>query len=237
MIPARGCSHFSTFSPQCFGSLPTAALRDFHSLGVYHHHPSNRVLLREGFPADHVLIICSGRAKLVASSPDGRLFLLRIAQTDDILGLAALLEQAVYRVTAETLTPCTIKSIYRTDFLRFMEDYPQVSRDTSRAIVRDYNSAVLSARRLALHTSAAGKLASTLLDWARMAESDASLSDTSLPISFSMPITHEELGSMAGLSRETVGRLLSRFRQEGLICQTHDRMTLKRPDQLESRYC
>jgi CRP/FNR family transcriptional regulator len=29
-----------------------------------------------------------------------------------------------------------------------------------------------------------------------------------------MPLTHEELGSMAGLSRETVTRLLSKFRRE-----------------------
>ena len=117
-----------------------------------------------------------------------------------------------------------------------METYAEVSRSTSQALAREYNIAVLSARRLALHTSAAGKLASTLLDWARRDELDNRIAHTSLPISFAMQLTHEELGSMAGLSRETVGRLLTRFRREGLIDQSDDRMTLNNPGRLEARY-
>ncbi len=178
-----------------------------------------------------------GRVKLVTSSLDGRLFLLRIAVPGDFLGLAALLQHALYRVTAETLTPSIIKSIPREDFIRFLKAHPEVSLSISQAIVRDYNGAVLSARRLALHTSAAGKLASTLLDWARKNDLDNAPAPSHLPISFRMQLTHEELGSMAGLSRETVSRLLTRFRSEGLIHQTPTRMTLNNPDQLEVRYC
>jgi CRP/FNR family transcriptional regulator len=225
------------FSPQCFGSLSAPALRDFHSLGICHHHQAREVLIREGFPANRVLILCSGRVKLVASSSEGRLFLLRVAGPGDFLGLADLLADARYRVDAETLDLCVIKSIPRASFIHFMDTYSEVSRSISNAIARDYNSAVLSARRLALHPSAAGKLASTLLDWARMNELDSRPAHTDLPISFLMQLTHEELGSMAGLSRETVSRLLTRFRREGQVYQTHDRMTLKHPDQLESRYC
>jgi CRP/FNR family transcriptional regulator len=174
--------------------------------------------------------------KATASSTEGRLFLLRVAGPGDILGLAALHEHTIYRVTAETLVPCIYKSIPRGDFVRFMETHADVSRTTALAMAREYNSAVLSARRLALHTSAAGKLASTLLDWARMDHLDNGLPRTGLPISFHMELNQEELGSMAGLSRETVSRLLTRFRREGLVDQTDDRMTLNYPDRLEARY-
>jgi CRP/FNR family transcriptional regulator len=57
------------------------------------------------------------------------------------------------------------------------------------------------------------------------------------PISFSLPLTHQELGSMAGLSRETVTRQLSKFRREGLINQTSEHMVLHHPDKLEALYC
>ena len=57
-----------------------------------------------------------------------------------------------------------------------------------------------------------------------------------LPISFLMQLNQEELGSMAGLSRETVSRLLTRFRREGLVDQSDDRMTLNNPGRLEARY-
>jgi len=52
-----------------------------------------------------------------------------------------------------------------------------------------------------------------------------------------MQLTHEDLGSMAGLSRETVRRLLARFRRDGHVLQIHDRMTLNHPIQMEARYC
>ena len=237
MIPARGCPPHSTFSPQCFPSLTSAALREFHSLGISRRHEAHEVLIREGFPADHVLVLCSGRTKLVAASTEGRLLLLRIAGPGDFIGLAALLQRATYHVTAETLEPCVIKSVPHADFTRFMSTYPDVGYSVLQALTREYNDAVLTARRLALHPSAAGKLASTLLDLARTDEFDNSPAPSHLPISFPMPLTHEELGSMAGLARETVSRLLTRFRREGHVHLLHDRMTLSHPDQLEHRYC
>jgi CRP/FNR family cyclic AMP-dependent transcriptional regulator len=73
------------------------------------------------------LIICSGSVKVTAASADGRLLLLRVAGPGDILGLSALCPDTFYRVTAETLASCTIKSIPRSDFVRFMEIHADVS--------------------------------------------------------------------------------------------------------------
>jgi CRP/FNR family cyclic AMP-dependent transcriptional regulator len=233
----RSIPKTSTASSQCFCTFSSIALRDFHSIGISRHYDAHETLLREGFPADHLLIICSGRVKLTAASTEGRLLLLRVAGPGDILGLAALHEHSLYRVTSETLSPCTIKSIPRGEFVRFMEAHPDVSRITALALAREYNSAVLTARRLALNTSAAGKLASTLLDLARVDELDSAPAHTNLPISFLMELTHEDLGSMSGLSRETVSRLLTRFRHDGHVFQIHDQMTLNRPVQMETRYC
>ena len=235
-ILPRNCQSCSVLGNPTFDTLSSKALRDFDSIGICRQRESHTVLFHEGLPADHLLIICAGRIKVTASSSNGRLFLLRVAGPGDILGLAALHEQTAHRVTAETLSPCTIKSIPRADYIRIMKTNPDVSLITALAIAREYQSAFLSARRLALHTSAAGKLASTLLDWARLDEGADSPIPTNLPISFLMQLNQEELGSMAGLSRETVSRLLTRFRREGLVDQSDDRMTLNNPGRLEARY-
>jgi CRP-like cAMP-binding protein len=42
---------------------------------------------------------------------------------------------------------------------------------------------------------------------------------------------------MAGITRETTSRLLTKFRREGLIDQVNEEMVLHHPDQLESLYC
>jgi CRP/FNR family cyclic AMP-dependent transcriptional regulator len=226
----------SILGTQTFGNLSANALRDLDSIGICRQRDTHVVLFREGLSAEHLHIICDGRVKITASSSEGRLFLLRVAGPGDILGLAALYERTLHRVSAETIAPCIIKSIPRADYLRVMETHADISRATSLAIAREYNSAVLSARRLALHTSAAGKLASTLLDWARMDDGTNGQIPTNLPISFFMHLNQEDLGSMVGLSRETVSRLLTRFRREGLVDQDNNRMTLNNPQRLEARY-
>ncbi len=221
---------------QGFSTLSANALRDFDSLGICRHRARHAILFHEGLPADHIHVLCSGRVKVTSSSSNGRLFLLRVAGPGDILGLAALDEHAVHRVSAETISPCITKSIPRTEFIRVMKTNPDLSLIAARAIAREYQSAFLSARRLALHTSAAGKLASTLLDWARADDGSHCPTPANLPISFHMQLSQEDLGSMAGLSRETVSRLLTRFRREGLVYQSDDRMTLNNPSRLEARY-
>jgi CRP/FNR family transcriptional regulator, cyclic AMP receptor protein len=217
--------------------LSVPASLTFESTGTSLNLPANTILINEGFSADRVFVISSGSVKLMASSADGRLLILRVANHGEVIGLGSLSVGAHYRITAITLGPSIIRSIPRLEFLRLMRDSAELSLGISAAITRDYNAAVLSARRLGLSSSAAGKLASALLDWARMDHLDDSPAHTNLPISFAMPLTHEELGSMAGISRETVSRLLTKFRREGLIDQTDQQMVLHHPDQLESLYC
>jgi CRP/FNR family transcriptional regulator len=42
-----------------------------------------------------------------------------------------------------------------------------------------------------------------------------------------MPLTHEELGHMAGISRETVTRTLTALRRDGLLQLEDDQMHLQ----------
>jgi CRP/FNR family cyclic AMP-dependent transcriptional regulator len=216
----------------CFCNLPAAALTTLQTIGSHQRLAAGAVLLHEGFSATHVYVICAGTIKLSACSLDGKLLLLRIAGPGDVLGLSATLNGAPYEATAKALEPSEVKAIRRAEFLNFIESSRDASHNATMAIAWKYDGLLHSTRRLALSTTASGKLASTLLDWARLHNPSGDG-----PISFQMPLTHEELGSMAGLSRETVTRILSRFRKEGLLHLEGKTMTLLRPHTLESSYC
>lgn len=228
------CPTFAEHNPCKFSP---AALRHLYDISICRQHDSSEVLFHEGFPADFVFILCSGHAKVVTSSPEGRSLILRVANPGDILGLDALLGCAVYCVSAQTLSPCAVKSIPREHFVRFMDAYPHVSQIIAQTLARDFNCAVLTARRLALATSAAGRLAAALLDWAHSNHLSPVRAHNHLPIRLPRHVTHEELGSMSGLSRETVCRLLGQFRREGLLTLTTEHFTLSDPDRLETLYC
>lgn len=225
----RNCLTCVVRGTDCFCRLPSEALLDLQSLGNHMRFAAGERLLHEGYSADRVYVVCQGRIKLTASSPEGRVLIVRIAGPGDVLGLAAALKGTMHKVAAETLEPCEVKAMGRVQFLEFMERFREVSRNVTTSVALEYEGAMLSARRLALSGSAAGKLASVLLEWGRMGHEDEAME-------FRMPLTHEELGSMAGLSRETVTRLLGRFSREGLLEQVGDRMVLREPEKLELLY-
>jgi len=224
----RDCLTCVVRGPDCFCHLPVAALTELQAIGrPLRLHKGERFLVEEG-PSDQVYLVCQGQVKVMASSADGHLLILRIARPGDVLGLAAALHGSRHKVSAEALETCEVKSIARDEFLSFADRFRDVGRNTALAAATEYEGAVISARRLALSGSAAGKLASLLFDFARMNAGD------DVTAEFSMPLTHEELGSMAGLSRETVTRLLAKFRRDGLVAHGRGRMTLQQPSKLEA---
>ncbi len=235
MFP-RSVLKTSTPNSQYVCSFSHVALREFHSIGVTCHYDAHETLLREGFPAEHLLIICSGRV-VTAASTEGRLLLPRAAGPGDILGLAALQEHTLHRVTAETLAPCTIKSIPRAEFVRFMETPRRWPHHRAGPCTRLQQCRPHRPAPRAAHLRCRQTRQHPSLDLARVDESDCAPAHTNLlsPSSCSLPT--RTLGSMAGLSRETVSRLLTRFRREGHVLQIQDRMTLNHPIQMEARYC
>ncbi len=229
----RSCLSCDTKGPHCFCSLDRVALQRLDGIGAWLRLERGERLLREGHSPDHVYVICRGTIKLTTSSRDGRLLILRIVGPGDVLGLAAALKRSPDEATAETLESCEVKSIPRTHFLLFMEEFQAVGRNSAMAVARDYEAAVVSARRLALSSNAAAKLASVLVDWGRLVLAGEHVDQGarhSTSVCFHMPLTHEELGHMAGISRETVTRVLAVLRKEGLVRLDEDLLVL--PDLL-----
>ncbi|WP_213804371.1 Crp/Fnr family transcriptional regulator [Granulicella sp. dw_53] len=215
------------------------ALRELDRLGEQVTYVEGDRVVEEGAAAERVCVVCKGTLKLTTSSRDGRLLLLRIAGPGDVLGLASALKGTIYESTAEALEECEVRVMDREDFLRFMEEFRGVGLNSAETVAREYGTAVTSARRLALSGSAAGRLASVLLDWGRTraGRAAAEAGDVEGPLRFRMPLTHEELGHMAGISRETATRALTKMKAEGLIEIEGERIVLPSPEKLERLYC
>ncbi len=137
---------------------------------------------------------------------------MKIALPGDVLGLGAVISGSTYEVTAETIQPSQIKSIMRADYLTFLARHGEGSLHAAKALSDDYKAAFFDARLLALSGSTAGRLAGILLDWGRTAATGGTFE-----MRFTMALTHEELASMVGSTRETVTRMLTRFKKDLLI--------------------
>jgi CRP/FNR family transcriptional regulator len=210
-----------------FCNLDDKALDEFSALGIRKEFASGATLFAEGAPVGSVFVVCHGRVKLYTISKEGRTLILKIAFPGDVLGLSAVMSGQRYEVSAETVESTEFKAIPREDFLTFIQKYGQASVHAAQALSAEYRTAFFDARRLALSTSVASRLASLLLEWGRAAAHDRP------DMRFTMALTHEDLSSLIGTSRETVTRILSQFKRDKLIQMRGATIVLLAPDKLE----
>jgi CRP/FNR family cyclic AMP-dependent transcriptional regulator len=209
-----------------FCNLAPDALSDFDTIGSSASMQSGTVLFREGDPGDRVSILCDGKVKLSCSSRDGKTLNLKIALAGDVLGLNAIIAGSPFEVTAEALEPVSLKTIGRADFLAFLNRHGEASMHAAKALSEEYMAAYSDARRLALSGSVSGRIAGLLLDWAK---SESCGKDV---MRFHMAMTHDDLASFTGTSRETVSRTLSRMQKDELIRIQGAAITILLPERL-----
>jgi len=213
-------------SLRMFCNLSAAELQDLDSIGTQWRLPKGAILFQEEDPSDHVAVLCEGQVKLFCTSAEGKTLILKIAGPGDVLGLGAVIAKTPYEVTAQAIEPTLVKNVRRDDFIAFLERHGEASMHATRALSDEYKAAFYDAKRLALSSSAAGRLASVLLEWGRSASCGKP------QLQFTMSLTHEELASLAGISRETVTRVLSRLQREKLIRIHGASVTILAPEEL-----
>ncbi len=225
----RSCSTCEVRHLRMFCNLSGPSLTDYAKLGVDVTFSRGATLFTEDSPAHAVYVLCSGQVKLSCTSREGKTLILKMAMPGDVLGLGAVVSNSPYEVTAETVLPTRIKHIPRNDFLAFLQRHGEGSLHAAKSLADEYKAAFFDARRLALSGSAAGRLASVLLEWGKASSSCGQHAE----MRFTMALTHEELASLVGSSRETITRMLGRFRKERLIEVRGSSILILAPARLE----
>ncbi len=225
--PLCDCNHCEYRSLRMFCNLDAKALGEFNSLGINSEAATGAILFEEETPVSSVYVVCHGRVKLFSTSRQGKTLILKIAIPGDVLGLGAVMSGMHYEVTAESLEPVQLKIVPRDDFLAFIYKYGEASVHAAQALSAEYRTAFFDARRLALSESSASRLASLLLEWGRAA------SRGKTDMRFTMALTHEDLANLIGTSRETVTRMLSKFKRDNLIQVRGATIVILAPDKLE----
>ena len=220
------CSTCEYRSLRVFCNLSPEALKDLDTIGAHASLPKGAILFQEEDQSQSVSILCEGQVKLSCTSRDGKTLILKIALAGDVLGLGAVISNTPYEVTAEAIEPIRIKNLRKDVFLAFLERHGEVSMHAAQSLSEEYKTAFFDAKRLALAPSAAGRLASVLLEWGRSACCGQPV------MKFTMSLTHEELANLAGTSRETVTRALGRMQKQKLILINGSSITILSPEKL-----
>jgi CRP/FNR family transcriptional regulator len=198
-------------SGKFFERLSAEALSEMEGLKVFSSHEANTVLFIEEQASLQIVLLLTGQVKLSMNSSAGRRLILGIANPGDTLGLASVLSDGKYDITAETICPCRIASLDRDHFLEFLSRHSAAYKNVGRELSTDCVRAREQVRALGLAGTAPARLARLLLQWC--AEGQTTEGGTRLFCS----LTHGEIGECIGASRETVTRIFSEFRYQELL--------------------
>jgi CRP/FNR family cyclic AMP-dependent transcriptional regulator len=199
-----------------FCDLPHEALTKLQSIKATSVYPKGTLLCLEGQAARGVYVLCTGRAKLSTTSAEGKSIILRIAEPGEVLGLTAAVSNSPYEATVETLEPTQANFISHTDFIRFLEEYPEVGMKVAHQLTHNCKCAYDEIRSIGLSNSVPERIAKLLLTWAEH-PLDLPNRKKSPEIAIRVTLTQEEIAQFAGTSRETVSRVLSDFKKKGWL--------------------
>jgi len=194
-----------------FCDLPTRAVQRLNEITAPAIYPAGALLFLEGQVPRGVFVVCTGRVKLLTRSSDGKTLIIRISRSGDVLGLAAVVLDRRYEVTAEMMEPGQANFILRESFMQFVREEPGVVLRVAAELSRSYYSTFEGIRNLGLAASPTERFARLLLCW----------SDTTAQIDPARPcklsLTQSEIAELIGTTRETVSRLFARFKEERLL--------------------
>lgn len=169
------------------------------------------VIFRTGDKADKLYIVCSGKMKIYKYLTDGREQILYIYSAGDFVGGFNLLKEDEYKYNGVALEDTTISTLTKTKFDEIAIKNPTITLKILEKAYERIRWAEDLVDRLSSN-SADSKVASLLLklihDFGR---------ETEKGILLNLSINREEMGSYAGISRETMTRKLNYFKEMGYI--------------------
>jgi CRP-like cAMP-binding protein len=189
-------------------------------------HPARHIVFQEGEPGDHLLIVTQGRVKVSLMSPEGKEAILSILEPGDVFGEMALLDGEPRSATVTTMEDCAFLILWRRDFLPFLERYPQVALKLLAALskrLRTTNDLVEGLSFRSLPARLARILVNLGQQYGRL---------TTEGVVIGLKLSQEELGNLAGVSRESVNRQLRLWVEEGVLDYSHGIVVLKNSETL-----
>ncbi|MDO5719721.1 MAG: Crp/Fnr family transcriptional regulator [Actinomycetaceae bacterium] len=184
-------------------------------------------LYMEGDRAHDLFVLASGSAKVIKTTVDGVETIFEILGPGDLFGGLSNLGIAHYSESVQTLEPTCALRIGSSDFRRLLADYPQVA---VRAF-DEVTTQLLDARGIFKKTSTGTVRERVAYALLRLAGKFGEQQSTALVIH--VPLSRSEIAAMTGSTTESVSRVMSQMRRDGIIGPGRKQISIVKLSQLQ----
>ena len=190
------------------------------SLGAARDYPAGATLCLEGDPTTLVFVLLRGWVKILSTTRDGHEVVRALRGDGDIVGETAGETTGRRNATIQAIGRVRALVVPHDKFSSFLDANQGADRAYRRVVNQKWNDTDTMLRRYA-GTTGAQRLAALLLDLAERHGRDV---DGATHLA--MPLSQQELASLAGTSRATVTRAFSNWRKRRLIQTGQRRITI-----------
>ncbi len=206
--------------------VPRPAVAGLAERCLVRHYRRNTYLCHQGDPAPDVFFLLEGRVEISSVAANGSRVLHATLDTPQFLGELGVLGDIARTASALALEDVTIAVVHSEDFLSFLTQEPSAARNVLRALARQVHADQSLVDDL-LFLDLKGRVAKRLLQMVTPSLDDLPDNGVVVPT-----VTHADLASLCGGSRENVTRVLSEFQRRGLVDKDGRRYVLKKVDGL-----
>ena len=174
-------------------------------------HKKGQILYYEGTRPLGVFCISSGVVKVFKTASNGKEQIVRLAQRGEFLGYTSLIGEETYSNTASIVEDAKICFVPKETFLNILTEDTRFHRRITKALCQDLG---VMEEKL---TDATQKTIRERLAFTLLKLSDSYGVEGTEKNRIDLNLTREEIAGLVGTATETVIRLLSEFKKDGLI--------------------
>jgi len=205
--------HNGNHCQDCIDKSCAAALLDNHEIDlIFRNRYVSKVrrrsnIISEGSPISHILYLRSGLVKEYRIRSDNQEQILQIVKPHSYLGMTSLFGDRVNHFSYEALTDLSLCYIDSDAFIELVRKNGNFAFEILTSVERDSLNNYHRFINLN-HKKIYGRVADILIYFSKII-----FSSEILPI----PLTRSELAEMCGTSRESIGRVITIFKEDGII--------------------
>jgi CRP-like cAMP-binding protein len=192
-------------------ALTETEAEGLRSIGRRRAYGANVTLFHQGDEAGPVVVLLTGRAKIVSLSAAGREVIVAVRGPGDLLGELSAIDGEPRSATVTTLESVEALLIPGSAFATFLERHPRVALVILRMVSGRLRYADAQQAEFATH-DVVGRVAHRLVELAERFGAPAGEG-----IEVELPLSQEELASWTGCSREAVSKSLQLLRSLQIV--------------------
>ena len=206
--------------------VPKKAVQRLADAGRVRSFRKSTYLCHQGDQADEIYFLVEGRVEISSTSVTGGRVLHATVDMPQFVGELGVLAEIDRTASVLTLEDSVVWITGADEFLGFLADEPTAARSLLRVLAQQVHSHEAFVDDL-LFLDLKGRVAKRLLQMATPSLDDLPADGRAIPA-----VTHADLASLCGGSRENVTRVISEFQRRGLLERDGKRYVLKKVDDL-----